>query len=157
MLISWIFQIKHRNDQLQAAVLRRRGHRAGRRHQRSHRCTQSAMQDKTVAAQNIFINLKYFYNTFIQKYLQRAPATCCSRMRSRATPPRPGTRPRTRWPTHSPSSGAAAASRTPSAPTPWPTAAPLRVSRWRTSGMANITHFRLHTQCPITVASSCRI
>ena len=157
MLISWIFQIKHRNDQLQAAVLRRRGHRAGRRHQRSHRWTQSAMPDKTVAAQNIFINLKYFYNTFIQKYLQRAPATCCSRMRSRATPPRPGTRPRTPWPTPSPSSGAAAVSRTPSAPTPWPTAAPLRVSRWRTSGMANITHFRLHTQCPITVASSCRI
>ena len=153
MLISWIFQIKHRNDQLQAAVLRRRGHRAGRRHQRSHRWTQSAMP----AQLKYFFHCKYFYNTFIQKYLQRAPATCCSRMRSRATPPRPGTRPRTRWPTPSPSSGAAAASRTPSAPTPWPTAAPLRVSRWRTSGMANITHFRLHTQCPITVASSCRI
>ena len=153
MLISWIFQIKHRNDQLQAAVLRRRGHRAGRRHQRSHRWTQSAMP----AQLKYFFHCKYFYNTFIQKYLQRAPATCCSRMRSRATPPRPGTRPRTRWPTHSPSSGAAAASRTPSAPTPWPTAAPLRVSRWRTSVMTNIAHFRLHTQCPITVASSCRI
>ena len=137
MLISWIFQIKHRNDQLQAAVLRRRGHRAGRRHQRSHRWTQSAMP----AQLKYFFHCKYFYNTFIQKYLQRAPATCCSRMRSRATPPRPGTRPRTRWPTPSPSSGAAAASRTPSAPTPWPTAAPLRVSRWRTSVMANITHF----------------
>ena len=107
---------------------------------------ESAMPYKSVTYKNIFINLKYFYNTFIQKYLQRAPATCCSRMRSRATPPRPGTRPRTRWPTHSPSSGAAAASRTPSAPTPWPTAAPLRVSRCRTSVMANIAHFRLHTQ-----------
>ena len=145
MLISWIFQIKHRNDQLQAAVLRRRGHRAGRRHQRSHRWTQSAMP----AQLKYFFHCKYFYNTFIQKYLQRAPATCCSRMRSRATPPRPGTRPRTRWPTPSPSSGAAAASRTPSAPTPWPTAAPLRVSRWRTSGMANITHFtHNHGHCP---------
>ena len=153
MLISWIFQIKHRNDQLQAAVLRRRGHRAGRRHQRSHRWTQSAMP----AQLKYFFHCKYFYNTFIQKYLQRAPATCCSRMRSRATPPRPGTRPRTRWPTPSPSSGAAAASRTPSAPTPWPTAAPLRVSRWRTSVMTNITHFTHNTMPPITVASSCHI